>query len=175
MKTCDFPGCANPVFSMLKCKYHQYTRHMKGGDLYKQKPRKPRAESKKRKVDHIRYLDQIQMFIQENKDNGTYYCFVTKEPFDNTIEGHATIHHLRGRTGDYYLDKTYWVLARQDNHLNVWHGRMTYEQMSVQPWWPDFLVRLKEKDEESYDKLMRMADKVRPLNPKLWDDEEDFD
>jgi hypothetical protein len=112
------------------------------------------------------------MFVQECKDNGTFYCFITKEPFDDTIDGHWTIHHLRGRTGDYYLDKEFWILTRQGNHGKVFHGRMTYDQLRVQPWWPDFLVRLKAKDEASYNKVMRMADKSKPLHPKLWDDDE---
>lgn len=176
MKACLEPGCKNPPFNEY-CKYHQYRLYMKGGRLHKRKTpnKKPiSSESKKRKVEHIRYDEQKSMFKQELKDKGEYYCFITKKPFEDNISGFATVHHLRGRTGDYYLDKEYWILARNQDHLDVFHGYKTYEELRKEVWWADFLSRLKMKDSKSYDKILRSLDKITPLNPKLFDEDLDI-
>lgn len=163
-KTCIEPGCNNPPFNEY-CKYHQFRLHMKGGRLYKPAKAKkaPPKESKKRKKEHIHYLDQRKMFIQEMKDTGQYFCFISGLPFDDTRDGFNTIHHLRGRTNDYLVDKEFWILARNDKHLDVFHNSKTIDELKKEPWWDGFLARLKSKDEQSYLKIMRRIEKSGEL------------
>ena len=164
-KICTEEGCKNPQFGGGYCKYHQFKRKMRGGDLYKpRKAQKPiPKESKKRKKEHITYLEQRRMFIQENKDNGTYFCFITGEEFDNTLAGFCTIHHLRGRTGDYYLDKAFWIIAKNQAHLDVFHNERGIDELQQEPWWDDFLGRLKLKDIQSYHKIQKRIEKSKNL------------
>ena len=107
--TCDELNCNYPVFGGRKCKYHQYKRRMKGGDLYKDKTKKqskPPRESKTRKAEHKLYSEQIKLFWDESLENKTDFCFFCGVHMDKR----DNIHHLRGRTGDYYLDKEYYLI-----------------------------------------------------------------
>ena len=157
--------CDRPVFGGGFCKYHQFRRRMQNGDKFKRKaPVKKRIpqESKKRKVEHKRYLEQVSMFKEENKIDGTYYCYLSGEEFDDSIDGFCTVHHLRGRTGNYYLDKEFWILARNKYHLDVFH-RMTIDELKKYEWWKPFLERLRAKDLHSYYKLLKRIEKSEEL------------
>ena len=104
MKTCK--ECNNPVFGGGYCKYHQFKRKMKGGDLYKPKPRQKSPlpkESKKREKERIYYLDQVKMFWKECVENGNDFCFFCGQKMTKRED----THHLKGRIGDYYLDKEF--------------------------------------------------------------------
>lgn len=165
MEICRVDGCNNPCFGGGYCKYHNYKRHMRGGDLYKPAKAKKKipAESKRRKKEHIRYIDQVKMFKQEMKEKGEYFCFVTGQDFDNTLAGAVNTHHLRGRVGDYYLDKQYWILVRNQVHLDVFHGHRDIMEISKEPWWDDFLTRLRSKDELAYRKIMKQLERANEL------------
>ncbi len=163
MKICKVEGCENNCFGGGYCAYHQYIRRMRGGDLYKPRQKKNTKpipqESKKRKKEHIRYLDQRKMFIAEWLAEGKK-CFMSDMDFKRgTIDGFATIHHTRGRTGDYYLDKKYWVLARNDKHLEF---TMRPVRTLLDTFWykPIFLPRLKELDELAYNKELTRIKKA---------------
>jgi hypothetical protein len=163
MKICK--ECDRPVFGGGYCRYHQYFRRKLGGDLYKPKPRQKSIipkESKRRKIEHIRYTEQVKLFKEECKEQGIYKCFISGEDFDDTIDGFVTVHHLHGRTGDYYTDKQYWILARNKYHLDVFH-KSTIEELQKFPFWEDFLVRLKIKDLHSYHKLLKRIEKSEDL------------
>jgi hypothetical protein len=163
MKICK--ECDRPVFGGGYCKYHQYFRRKLGGDLYKPKSRQKSVipkESKRRKIEHIRYTEQVKLFKQEMRDKGEYHCFISGEDFDDTIDGFVTVHHLRSRTGNYYLDKDYWILTRNKYHLDVFH-RSTIEELQKFPFWEDFLVRLKSKDLHSYHKLLKRIEKSEEI------------
>lgn len=147
-----------PVFAAGFCKYHQYKRKMRGGDKYESKPR-PKSlipkESKIRKKERIRYLDQIKMFWDESVANGTDFCFfcgIKMLKRDN-------IHHLQGRTGDYYLDKEWFVNAHNDCHVFKYHY-MPMVQLMQQPWYSSFLARLKSKSEILYYKELKRQAKA---------------
>jgi hypothetical protein len=176
MKICNEPGCTYPVFSGLKCKYHQYRRHMRGGDLHVHKARKPKEpiakESKRRKVERIYYKDgclQLEKEMRAQHPEGKLFCFIS----GYEITGRASWHHLYGRTGDWYLDKDGLVPTINKYHLMV--HRMTVEKLEEQPWYSDYLIRLKNKDEALYNKQIGKKEKALPkLNPRptLFDDED---
>lgn len=172
MSKCSADGCNNPIFGGNRCKFHQYQRRMFGGDLYQPKSSQnqsvePRSvqrrtklphESKTRQKEHIRYTEGCKQLEQELRDanNGRVYDFFTGEE----IKGFVTWHHLLGRTGDYYLDKNLLVPCENDEndgHL-FWH-RATLEQLEAKAWYKDFLVRLKSKSIEAYNKEMRKREK----------------
>ena len=149
MKTCEFKGCNHPVFSHLYCKYHQFVRYMKKGDLWKPKPRKSSIipkESKKRKEEkkyYSKHLKDLEKEIREQNE-GKVYCFFTGKE----ITGQVSFHHLRGRTGDYYLDKKYLVPS-----INEYHLQFHFESVGFllkQAWYSDFMERLKIRDDLSW-------------------------
>jgi hypothetical protein len=177
--TCKILGCNNLVFGGSVCKYHQYERHKRGGDLYQKKPPKPRSpkrqdkpplESKKRKKEHIYYSKGCKQLEQEQREqnNGKVFDFFT----GLEIKGQVTWHHLLGRTGDFYLDKDLLVPAENDEndgHL-FWH-RATLDQLKEKKWYPEFLIRLKAKSLQAYEKEMRKYQK----NINLFAEDEDND
>jgi hypothetical protein len=121
------------------------------------------AESKKRKKERIRYIEQNRLFKQEKKDNGEYVCFITGEEFDNSLENFPVVHHLRGRTGDYYLDKQYFVLVGNKIHTDVFHGGRDILKLMKEPWWDGFLTRLRAKDDMAYRKLMKQIERASEI------------
>lgn len=155
----------NPVFSHDFCKYHQFRRYMRGGDLHKptKVKKKPPKESNKRKKERIRYTEQIKMFWDDAVENNTNFCFFCGEK----MKKRDNIHHLKGRTGDYYLDKEWWVNAHNKCHTEDYH-HANYEQKVKQKWYQDFLLRLKDKSEELYRKEIKKEEKARK---ELFDDE----
>jgi len=177
MKICSEPGCNNPQFGGTFCRFHQYRRKMSGGDLFVRKAKKkavePRSlfdsaeipkQSKTRRKANKRYLEQIAEFWDESVADKTDFCFfcgVHMTRRDN-------IHHLRGRTGDYYNDKQYFVNAHNECHVYKYH-MMSIDQLLKEPWYDDFLQRLKSKDIKSYQKELRKQDKN--INKSLDDNE----
>jgi len=168
MKTCEHKGCTNFQFGGGFCKYHQYERRKQGGDKFKRKPNKTPKESPKRKEEHKRYIQNCAELTQEIKDanNNKIYCFFS----GLEITGTPIYHHLQGRTGKFYLDKDNLVPC-----LNEYHNQFHFTSVDSlkQDWWyADFLVRLKAKSTELYNKEMRKQEKtLKPLNYKLFDDE----
>jgi len=169
-RTCSADSCKNNVFSHGFCQYHGYMRRMKGGDLYqkrtdklpmklpKKQTRIPR-ESKKRREEHIHYSEGCKLLEQELRDaNGGRICdfFTGRE-----IKGFVTWHHLLGRSGDYYLDKDLLVPAENDeNDGHLFYHRATLEQLMAKEWYQGFLIRLKSKSIEAYNKEMRRGEKT---------------
>lgn len=162
MNTCSIKGCSNPVFGGGVCKYHQYTRHMKGGDLFKRakkKPVEPRSpakgtpipkESKKRKEEHKYYKEVKQEIRQELEAIKAYNCFFCGQPMGTEFG----FHHLMGRDGTWYLDKKYMVPAHNDCHVFKYHS-FTVEQLLKEAWYSDFLSRLKSLDPKLWEKEMK--------------------
>lgn len=129
---------------------------MRGGDLYKPKPRKAKIkpESDKRKKEHKRYLQLLREFREECKKNGTYICF-----FCFIDDGDILVnHHLRKRTGDYYLDKKYFVWVHNDCHIK--YHFLPLEKLMKEPWYDEFMERLKEKDDLTYKKELKKQNKI---------------
>ncbi len=156
MKGCNIEGCLNPQFGGGYCRYHQFKRKMKGGDLYKPKPRQKSPlpkESKKREKERIYYLDQVKMFWKECVENGNDFCFFCGQKMTKRED----THHLKGRIGDYYLDKKWWIQCHRECHGAV-HDWSVEKLMSM-PWYQDYLARLKAKDESLYWKALKKEDK----------------
>jgi hypothetical protein len=148
---------------------------MRGGDLYKPKKAKQNKlpiESQKRKKEHIYYSKGCKELEKEMREanNGKIFDFFT----GLEIKGQCTWHHLLGRTGNFYLDKDLLVPAENnedDGHL-FWH-RATIKQLKEKGWYQGFLARLKAKSTEAYDKELRRQDKAQPLNPTLFEDNDE--
>ena len=174
--TCKESGCSANLFGGGYCKYHQFRRYMRGGDLYKPKPRQKSAipkESKKRKAERIAYSEQIRLFWDESVENGTDFCFFCGKKMAHR----DNIHHLKGRTNDYLNDKEWFVNAHNKCHVEDYH-QSSWEQRIKQPWWEDFLIRLKSKSPELHRKEMLKGEKYLPnLNGyefKFKDEEKDY-
>jgi len=166
MKKCNVEICSNNVFGGGYCPYHQYIRRMKGGDLYKPKSKPKKQipkESKKRKVERPRYLDKRRAFIQKHKDNGTYYCYLCLGEFDQASDfKYCTIEHSLGRVGDNYKDEAHWRLMHCECNDNLEHK--TIEWFEGQPYWEDFLKRLKADDELAWHRIQRKIEKSKKEN-----------
>ena len=130
-------------------------------------------ESKTRKREHI-YLAQMHKQLEaevREQNNGKIYDFFT----GLEIEKFVTWHHLLGRTGDLYFDKDLLVPAENDeNDGHLFYHRATIEQLKEKPWYEGFLIRLKSKSIDAYNKEIRRQDKAQPLNPKLFEESEDL-
>ena len=156
MKTCTHKGCNNNQFGGMYCAYHQYFRRMRGGDLYKPKPRQSKPinkESPRRKKENKRYrevLKEFWTFSVENNSNFCFFCGKKMTERDN-------IHHLSGRIENKLLDTTFWVNAHEKCHL--WYHGASYEQLLRESWYAEFLNRLKQKDTQCYYKELKKQDK----------------
>lgn len=141
---------------------------MRGGDQHKRKP--PAKRTKERAKDERHYKDQAREFFEDKKANKENYCFFCGKEV-KFFEG---LHHLKGRTNDYLLDKEWWVIVHNECHVNNYH-MANYEQRIEQVWWVGFLDRLKAKDEGLYRKETKKEEKVNKLNPEInFDEEDDF-
>ena len=168
MGICKIEGCNNPIWGGGVCRYHNYTRYMRGGDKHERK--KPAKRSPKRAQDERRYKDLAKEFFDEAVKNGTNICVFCGKKV-TFFEG---LHHLKGRTGEYLLDKEWWRTVHNKCHVWDYH-QANVEQRLAQPWWEAFLMRLKEASEELYNKELKKYEKApHKLHPKLWDEEEDF-
>jgi hypothetical protein len=134
---------------------------MKGGALYKPKPRKAtpiNKESPKRKKENKRYLELLKEKWEEAVINGTNYCIFCGEKIPMREDNH----HLDGRIANKLLDTTYWSWAHRECHSLYESG--SYTQLVRQVWWGDFLARLKAKFPHLYYKESNKKDKNLELN-----------
>lgn len=161
--------CDRNVFGGGYCAYHQYIRHKQGGDLFKRKSPKAKPipkESKTRKKERIYYTQHCKELTEEikNENNGKIFCFFS----GLEITGTPTYHHLKGRTGEFYTDKEWLVPAINKYHLS--YHFTPVEELMKEPWYAEFLIRLKNKSTDAYNKEIRRHEKIQPLNPKLFDE-----
>jgi hypothetical protein len=141
---------------------------MRKDDTYKKQKEWAKAkkkipiESKKRKKDHIRYLDQAKMFEKEMQEKGKFYCYMCGGDFNqNTIDYCINVHHTKGRVGDYYLDKDFWMLAHNKCHLEL--HNLPIDELRKKPHWDDFLARLKLDYPDAYKKILKQIEKDSEL------------
>ena len=166
MKQCIEPGCNNNQFGGGYCKYHQFRRRMQGGDSHKRKaPIKRRTP--KRAKDERYYAEQAREFFNDAVNNGTNHCFFCGEKVDS-FQG---LHHLKGRTNDYLNDKQWLVIVHNDCHVFKYH-MLDYAHKKLQPWWEDFLGRLKSKSEELWRDEKRKEEKSQKLHPTIFNDDD---
>jgi len=168
MKICKELNCDNSVFGGDYCKYHQYRRSMQGGDKYKAGGRiksKPRRRTPKREKDERYYAVQAREFFEES-DKICIFCGVGVTKFQG-------LHHWKGRTNDYLLDKQWWSVVHNKCHVYIFH-RCTSEQLQEQWWYEEFVARLKIKSIELYNKITGRGEKIHRLNPLPFKEEEDL-
>ena len=142
-------------------KYKQYKDNKKQGKIPKRNP--------KRAKDEKHYSVYAKEFFDEAVINKTNRCFFCGE----WVLGFQGLHHLKGRTNDYLLDREWWVVVHNKCHTEDYH-QSNAEQRKKQPWWNDFLQRIKAKGEDLYRKELNKLDKANPINPQrgLFDDED---
>jgi hypothetical protein len=185
MSKCHAPNCSNEIFSHLYCKYHQYMRRLQGGDLFvrKSKQNKPVEArstpkrspippmSKKRSTERKAYKEQAKDFFNEAVINGTNICVFCGEKVTK-FEG---LHHWKGRTNDYLLDKRWWSTVHNFCHVDCYH-QSDYEHLSKQVWFQSFLNRLKIFDPtlELYNMIRKKGEKSQNINRTIDFDEELF-
>lgn len=172
MSECHAEGCASPIFSHGYCKYHQYIRRMKGGDLYASRPSNKRSEarspqrrmsvpleSKTRQEEHKYYTQECKELEQEIRalNNGNIYCFFSGKE----IPGRVSWHHTNKRTGEFYLDKRWLVPSINEYHI-AYHFTPV-EKLMKEPWYSGFLKRLRKLSEALYQKEMKKFEKANIL------------
>jgi hypothetical protein len=162
MKTCEHEGCTNPQFGGGRCKYHQYERKKLGGDLHVRKKPKPRTE--KRAKDE-RYYSVVAKEFFEDSDKKCFFC-------GDKVDTFQGLHHFKGRTNDYLLDKRWWCVTHNSCHLD--YHNISVDKTSKEKWYEGFLIRLKNMDEGLYNKQIGKSEKSSKYNPSLWDEEEDL-
>lgn len=168
MKGCIEPGCGNSQFGGGYCAYHQYIRHMKGGDLYKPKKhtKAPRRISKKRGEELKSYKQIHQEVWDDAVKNGTNLCIFCGEK----MERKENCHHTNKRENKRLLDKKYLTNAHEECHVYKYHT-MSYEQLIKEPWWDGYLNRLRVIDEKLYLKEIKKGEKSHKLNPILFEED----
>lgn len=155
MKTCNEAGCNNLQFGGFKCKYHQFCRYRKGGDLYKPKQwQKPIAkESPRRKIENKKYLERLKEKWEEDVKNGTNKCFFC----DELMNVREDNHHLLGR-GNVILEEKWWVWAHRKCHFAYEFDPV--DKLRRYPWWEGFLTRLRKKSPSTYYKDLNRINKT---------------
>src|SRR5512133_944882 len=154
---CKEPGCTFNCFGGGYCKYHQGRRKQNTPKNTSGIRFKPRSKSKgikippesKTRQKQRKIYDQVCKELTEEireVNEGKDYCFFSGQE----IKGRISFHHFKGRAGKYYTDKRYLVPVLNDPHLE--YHRMTVEQLKGQPWFEEWMERLKNKDIESYQK-----------------------
>lgn len=158
---CNETNCDANVFGGLKCRYHQFKRHMKGGDLYKPKTRQKNKipqESKKRKEENKTYKQVKDELRQELIARGEWNCFFCMGPM-GTEKG---FHHTHKRDGTYFTDRKYLKPAHNNCHVDNYH-QARIEDLLKRSWYQGFLSRLRELDESLWRIELRKQDKKANL------------
>ena len=157
MKICTEAGCKNPQFGGFKCRYHQYIRHMRGGDLYKPKKKQKAIpkESKKRKEEKKTYKQVKDELREELKAKNEWVCFFCTKDMKDEKE----FHHLKGRDGQNFIDKKWLVPAHGKCHVLDYHMAKVKDLME-QKWYPGFLERLRKIDTQLYYKEIVKQEKA---------------
>ena len=168
MKLCKENGCKNNIFGGGFCKYHNYRRYMRGGDLFKPKTRKSTTipkESKKRKEEKKYYTENCKDLEKEirEQNNGKIYCFFSGLEINERV----TWHHLKKRTGKFYTDKEWLVPAINKYHLMYHFSEI--EDLIAEYWYSDFMNRLKTKDTHLYYKELKRQEKGEIFNDNYLD------
>lgn len=74
-------------------------------------------------------------------------CFFCGRPIDETRHHH----HLDGRDGELFTDKSNIVLVHAYCHRK-WHDT-AYSHLAKEFWWDDFMARLKERNINLYNRI----------------------
>lgn len=151
--------CNSDVFGGGYCKYHQWKRNLFGGDKYKTKsatntPYKPiPRRTKERAIDEKYYAVQAKEFFDDAIKSETNICVFCGEK----VTKYEGLHHWKGRTNDYLLDKQWWSTVHNDCHS--FYHRATVEQMKEKSWFDSYMSRLRAKSEELYLKEINKSQK----------------
>lgn len=160
-KKCQYEGCDRDVFSHNFCQWHQSARTDKKWlkSLLKQrkttnkiKPVSSKQRSKLIKYDKAKKEKEIRL-----KENNQWFCIFCGEYFNG--DDKPDWHHTAGRDGDLVFDDKYIFPAHTYCHIIIYHWG-SYDLLSSQKWYNDFLQRLKEIDIKLYNKELKKKDKT---------------
>ena len=148
MRICEFEGCSNPVFSGGYCSWHQWKRTDKKKSYINYK-------SKTREEDEKKYRKLCQEVYREKKESISLTCFFCGKPINKSTG--CDFHHIRGRDGTLYITKQYLEVSHRQCHTKF-HS-LSVAQLEKEEWYDDFLQRLAEIDEISYNKQIEKRNK----------------
>jgi len=138
---------------------------MRGGDKYNSKPKTPKKkpvpkQSKKRTTEKVYYAQACKSLEKEIRalNNGKIYCFFSGREITERISWH----HTNKRIGQFYLDKQWLVPSINDYHI-MYHFTPV-DKLCKEPWYKDFLRRLRNLSGELYDKELKKFDKSLEFN-----------
>ena len=157
MKICIEENCNNTQFGGDYCKYHQFKRKMRGGDLFKRKsPAKKQIpkESAKRKKDNRRYLQRISEKWEQDVREGNNICVFCGQVINKREDNH----HTTGRDKT-ILDEEFWRWAHRKCH-SAYHD-LPVEKLIELGWWFDYLERIRKIDVSTYYKELRKQEKSK--------------
>lgn len=149
-----------PVFSHNYCKGCQMYRTDE--KWLKSLQKQPKTQSKIKPVSE-KQSKKLQDYEKGKREkekqlraSGEWNCIFCGKPFgDSPCDGW---HHLLGRDGDLVSDMRYIFPAHTRCHLFIYHYG-TYELLSSQRWYPEFLDRIKAISPELYEKELNKENK----------------
>jgi len=147
MKKCSIDECESDCFSSGFCRFHW--------GIYKAKPIKKgpyklAKMSTKRQAQAKTYTQQIKV----SNAIPNQLCFFCNK----LILGTVSNHHLLKRDGERLIDESLYVPSHNNCHVFKFHS-WSVHKLKLEPWWEGFLIRLKEKCPEAYDKIIAKFDK----------------
>lgn len=147
-KICKEENCNNPVFSHGYCAYHNKIHYPY---IIKKKLYKIARFTPKRQEQVKEYNTMIKA---KDDDGKPHYCFFCTKRIWGTISHH----HLEGREEDKLLDDGLLVDSHNGCHVFKFHS-WSVHKLKLELWWDGFLIRLKDKSEIAYDKVMEKFNK----------------
>lgn len=145
MKTCNRNDCELPCFSKGLCLKHWREEHGKPLSKHKNPSHRYKPVNKVAKKRSKQLMDYKKITL----DSGTpMRCFFCDKPI---VNGQYDKHHLKGRENDLLLEKEWLVPAHNNCHVHLYHS-VSVKKLMLLPWYEGFLLRLKAKSEELWQK-----------------------
>ena len=167
-KICKVDGCDNPVWSTKAgyCKFHMYKARISTKKKREYKYTREKQKSLKKAIKPIsdKQAKKLQLYEQgkrekekQLKEQNQWCCIFCGQSFkeDDSIDWH----HMFGRNGDLVYDMRFVFPSHTYCHISIYHGS-SYDVLSSQRWYSEFLERCKEIDIKIYQKELRKRDKA---------------
>ena len=154
MKTCKANCCNAKVFSHDYCRLHQWMRTDEKYKIQKEHAKLNRRTPKREKEER-RYADQAKEFFEES-DKKCVFC-------GKEVQRMEGLHHWKGRTNDYLLDKRWWSVVHNFCHVDMYHHSPKDKfKAFLGAEYENFLTRLKKIDLSLWEKETNKDKKLHP-------------
>jgi hypothetical protein len=148
VKKCIVENCKNDSKTHGYCWFHKYIYYNKKNGMHqgvKNNALNPRTVQRI-EIDRL-YFALVEQLRKDAIKNNKFNCIFCGKKL--TLEDNDP-HHTNGRDGEMLLAKKYLTYSHRFCHTKYHYG--TFDQLSKESWFNDFLMRLKEIDEDLYDK-----------------------